>query len=95
MENLKHKQSKIYKGTGWLLGILLSIVSALVVFSLSGSFIAAISAAIPVGIFAGMSIELKFQEQTKQTDMYKTKIRIISILVGFACFVTVYSILFL
>jgi hypothetical protein len=95
MENLSHNQSKIFRGAGWLLGISLSIVGALVVFTLSGSFAAAISAALPIGIFAGISLEQKFQREKEQTDNKQTKIMIGSLLFGLFIFLAIYSILHL
>lgn len=93
MENLSNNQWKIFKGAGWLLGIVLSIVGALVVFTLSNSFIAAVSAAIPIGVFAGISIEQKFQRGIEQIDTKKTKMMISSLLFGFIIFVAIYIVL--
>ena len=95
MENLIQNQSKIIKGAGWLLGILLSVVGALVVFSLSDSFAAAISAALPIGVFAGISLEQKFQRENMQVDTNKTKMMISSLLFGFIIFIAIYIILHL
>ena len=95
MENLSHNQSKNFKGAGWLLGILLSIVGALVVFTLSDSFVAAISAALPIGVFAGISLEQKLQRENMQVDTKKTKMMISSLLFGFTIFVAIYIILHL
>ena len=95
MENSSQNQSKIIKGAGWLLGILLSVVGALVVFTLSDSFAAAISAALPIGVFAGISLEQKFQRENMQVDTNKTKMMISSLLFGFIIFVAIYIILHL
>jgi dipeptide/tripeptide permease len=95
MENLINNQWKIFKGAGWLLGISLSIVSALVVFTLSDSFAAAISAALPIGVFAGISLEQKFQKENMQVDNKKTKMMISSLLFGFIIFFAIYIILHL
>ena len=95
MENLSHNQSSNFKGAGWLLGILLSIVGALVVFTLSDSFVAAISAALPIGVFAGISLEQKLQRENMQVDTKKTKMMISSLLFGFTIFVAIYIILHL
>ena len=95
MENLSQNQSKIIKGGGWLLGILLSVVGALVVFTLSDSFAAAISAALPIGVFAGISLEQKFQRENMQVDTNKTKMMISSLLFGFIIFIAIYIILHL
>lgn len=93
MENLSNNQWKIFKGAGWLLGIVLSIVGALVVFTLSDSFAAAVSAAIPIGVFAGISIEQKFQRGIDPIDTKKTKMMIGSLLFGFIIFVAIYIVL--
>ena len=95
MEDLGNNQWKNIKGAGWLLGISLSIVGALVVFTLSDSFAASISAALPIGVFAGISLEQKFQRETDQIDSKKTKMMISSLLFGFIIFVAIYSILHL
>lgn len=95
MENLNNNQWKIFKGAGWLLGISLSIVGALVVFTLSDSFAAAISAALPIGVFAGISLEQKFQRENMQVETKKTKMMISSLLFGFIGFVAIYIILHL
>jgi len=93
MENLSHNQSKIFKGAGWLLGILLAIVGALVVFTLSDSFTAAISAALPIGVFAGISLEQTFQRENKHVNTKKTKMMISPLLFGFIIFAAIYIIL--
>jgi len=95
MKNLSQNQSKIFKGAGWLLGVLLSIVGALVVFTLSNSFAAAISAALPIGVFAGISLEQKLQRENVQVETKKTKMMISSLLFGFIIFVAIYIILHL
>ena len=93
MRNLSQNQLKIFKGAGWLLGISLSIVAALVVFKLSDSFAAAISAAFPIGFFSGIRLEQKFQREIEPTDPKKTKIMIRLILFGFLLFVALYFII--
>ena len=93
MKNLSQNQSKFFKGMGWLLGISISIVGALVVFTLSDSFAAAISAALPIGIFSGISLEQKFQSEIEQIGSKKTKMMISSLLFGFITFVGLYIIL--
>jgi len=95
MKNSTQNQSNIFKGAGWLLGALLAIVADLVVFSLSDSLAAAISAALPVLFFAGFSLEKKFQGEIKQIDTKKTKIMISSLFFGFIIFIAVYFILHL
>ncbi|OZV68009.1 hypothetical protein [Winogradskyella aurantia] len=90
MENLNNNQWKIFKGAGWLLGALLAIVADLVVFSLSDSIAAAISAALPILFFAGFSLEQKFQRGIEQIDVKKTKLMISSLLIGFVIFVAIY-----
>ena len=95
MKNLSQNQSKIFKGAGWLLGALLAIVTDLVVFFLSDSLAAAISAALPVLFFAGLSLEQKFQRENKQVVTKKTKMMTISFLFGFIIFVAIYIILHL
>ncbi|MFB6343527.1 hypothetical protein ACE1ET_17515 [Saccharicrinis sp. FJH62] len=93
MENLSTNEWKIFKGAGWLLGIVLSIVSALVVFTLSKNLAAAVSAALPIGVFAGISIEQKFQGENEAINPAKTNIMIGSLLLGFIIFVALYIIL--
>ncbi len=95
MENLSNNQSKIFKGAGWLLGLAISIVGALVVFTLSNNFSASISAALPIGVFAGISLKQKFQRKIEQIDSKKTKMMISSLLFGFIVFVAIYIILHL
>ncbi|NDV42888.1 hypothetical protein [Flagellimonas sediminis] len=93
MENSSHSQSKIFKGAGWLLGIAISIVGAMVVFIFSDSFAAAISAALPIGIFAGIGLDQKFQRENERVVPKKTKMMIGSLLFGFITFVVFYIIL--
>lgn len=95
MKNLSQKQSKIFKGAGWLLGVSLSIVGSLVVFTLSESFAAAISSALPILFFAGLSLEKKFQGENKQVDTKKTKIMIGTLLFGFFVFIAIFIFLHL
>jgi hypothetical protein len=93
MKNLSQNKWRIFKGAGLLLGILLSIVAALAVFTLSDSFAAAISSAFPIGVFSGISLEQKFQRKNEQTDPKKTKMMIHLILFGFIIFVALYFII--
>jgi len=95
MKNLSQNKSEIFKGVGWLLGISLAIVGALVVFSLSDSFTVAISAALPIGVFSGISLEQKFQRENKQINTKKTKMMISSILFGFFVFIAIFIFLHL
>ena len=95
MEKLSNNQWKVFKGMGWLLAIALSIAGALVVFTLSDSFTAAVSAAIPIGVFAGTSLEQKFQTGIEQSDSKKTKMMVGSLLFGFIIFVAIYIFLHL
>ena len=90
MGNLSDNQSKIFTGAGWLLGIVLSIVGALVVFTLSNSFAAAVAAALPIGVFAGISLEQKFQIKNEHIDLKKTKMMMSSLLFGFVLFMALY-----
>jgi len=92
MKSSSQNQLKIFKGAGWLLGISLAIVGSLVVFALSDSFAAAISAAIPIGIFSGISLEQKFQSEVGQVETKKTKMMISSLLFGIIIFVGFYII---
>jgi uncharacterized integral membrane protein len=92
MENLSNNELRFFKGAGWLLGLAVSIVGALVVFALSDSFAAAISAAIPIGIFSGISLEQKFQREVGQVETKKTKMMISSLLFGIIIFVGFYII---
>ena len=59
MKNLSNKELKTFKGAGWLLGLAVAIVGAITVFTLSNNFMAAISAAIPIGVAMGISFEQK------------------------------------
>lgn len=95
MENLSPNQPNFFKGAGWLLGISLSVVGALVVFTLSDSFVAAISAALPIGIFTGIGLEQKFQKENRQVDTKKTNMMIRALLLGFIIFVAIYIMLHL
>lgn len=93
MKNSIQNQSKIFKGAGWLLGISFAIVGGLLVFALSDNFAAAISAALPIGVFAGISLEQKFQREIEQIETKKTKMIISSLLFGSITFVGLYLIL--
>ena len=90
MENSSNKQWSIFKGAGWLLGIAVSMVGALVVFTLSDSLAAAMAAALPIGVFAGISMEQAFQGKNKRTDPGKTKIIVRSLLFGLITFMALY-----
>lgn len=93
MENLSNNELRIFKGAGWLLGISVSIVGALVVFTFSNNFDAAISAAIPIGIFAGIGLEQEYQRKNERTDPKKTKMMISLLLFGFIIFVALFFII--
>lgn len=90
MENSSNKQWSIFKGAGWLLAIAVSLVGALVVFTLSDSFAAAMAAALPIGVFAGVRMEQAFQGNNKLTDPGKTKIMVRSLLFGLITFMALY-----
>ncbi len=92
MENLSHNQSKIFKGAGWIIGLLVSVVGALVVYYLSRSIPAAISASIPIIAFAGSGIENKLQRENGQIDIKKTKMMIASLLFGTFIFISLFII---
>jgi len=93
MENSSSNESGIFKGTGWLLGLAVSIVGALVVFTLSNNFIAAISAAVPIGVFAGIGLEQNFQRKNERTEPKKIKMMINLLLFGFIIFVALFFII--
>ena len=93
MKSSSQNQSKIFKGAGWLLGVALAIVGAIVVFALSNNFTAAISAALPIGVFSGISLEKKFQREIEQVENKKTNMMISSLLFGFIIFIVIYTIL--
>ena len=89
MENLSNNQWKIFKGAGWLLGALLAIVADLVVFSLSDSIAAAISAALPILFFAGFSLEQKFQRKEAVTKSGTGRFLIVFMVLGMVFFALV------
>jgi len=92
MENLDQKQSQFFKGTGWLLGLMLSIVCALVVYALSNNFFAAVAAGIPVLLFSGLGIENRLQSKRMQQESGKTKVLIGASLLGFVVYISFYII---
>jgi hypothetical protein len=93
MENSSNKPWSIFKGAGLLLGIAVSLVGALVVFTLSDSFAAAMAAALPIGVFTGISMEQAFHGNNKQTDPGKTKIIVRSLVFGLITFMVLYMVL--
>jgi len=93
MENLSNNELRIFKGAGWLLGLAVSIVGALVVYTLSNNFSAAFSAALPIGVFAGISLEQKFQRKNERTDPKKTRMMISLLMFGFILFVSLFFII--
>jgi len=92
MENLNQKQTQFFKGTGWILGLMLSVVSALVVYALSDHFFAAVAAGIPVLLFSGLGIEDRLQSEHMQLESGKTKVLIGASLLGFVVFIAFYII---
>ena len=92
MENLSNNQLKLFKGAGWLLGLMVFIVVALVIVTLSENFVVAIAAALPIGIVSAIGFEQKLQSKTTEADAKKTRMMINLILLGFIVFVTIYMI---
>lgn len=81
---------RINRGTGYLLGFAMAIVEAIVVYELSNSLAAAFSAALPIGILMGISLEQRFQGTTESISPVKIKTMLFSLLVGLFVFFTVY-----
>lgn len=96
MENLSNKLSnkefKIFDGAGWLLGFGISIVGGLVVFVLSNNTLAAMSAAIPMGLFAGIGLEQKFQNNLGKRSLKSFKMTIGTLIFGIIVFVALFFI---
>ena len=92
MENSENKNLKLFKGAGWLIGSAIFIVSAIVIFTLSHSFIVALSASVPLFITLGISLEQKFQERNELISPEKTKLLIGLITFGFIFFIAVFLI---
>jgi small-conductance mechanosensitive channel len=90
MENLNQKHSVYFRGAGWLLGLMVSIVSALVVFTLSDNFLAAVAAGIPLVIFSGLSLENKLQSLDEPHERSKSKVMIGISVIGFIVFTALY-----
>ena len=86
MDNLNHHRHRIFKGAGWLLGITISMISAIVVIILFGSYTIAISATTPMGVVIGMSLEQKFQGKSELVNSGKNKVTIGLLLFGFIVF---------
>jgi hypothetical protein len=89
MNTSENDSFKIFKGAGFLLGFALAVVGAIVVFVLSNSFAAAISAAFPIGIAMGLGLEQSFQRSGKINPI-KTKTMLVSLLAGLFLFFTLY-----
>jgi dipeptide/tripeptide permease len=90
MKSSSQNQAKIFKGAGWLLGLIVFIVAALVIVTLSENFVVAIAASLPIGIVSAISFEQKLQSKTTEADTKKTKMMINLILLGFIVFVAIY-----
>ncbi|MCP4977570.1 MAG: hypothetical protein GY931_15565 [Maribacter sp.] len=90
MKNSLNKDLKIFKGAGWLFAFALAIVGAIVVFTLSNNFAAAISGAIPIGVAMGMGLEQKFQQKTEPVNPQKTKRMVGLLSLGILIFVAFY-----
>lgn len=90
MKTSENNSFKIFKGAGLLLGFALAVVGAIVVFVLSNSFAAAISAALPIGIAMGLGLEQSFQRSGKNINPIKTKTMLVSLLAGLFVFFTLY-----
>ena len=90
METSENNSFKIFRGAGFLIGFALAIVGAIIVFVLSNSFAAAISAALPIGITTGLSLEQGFQGKLKKMNPVKIKTMLVSLSVGLLMFFTLY-----
>ena len=73
MENLNNKEIKIFQGAGWLIGLAVAIAGAIVVFTLSDNFAAAISAAVPIGVASGISLDKNSKEPLINSIREKSK----------------------
>jgi len=90
MKKLSNKELKTFKGAGWILSLAVAIVSAIVVFTLSNNFAAAISAAIPIGVAIGIGLEQRFQRKNELINPKKIKILINFLTIGFIVFVVLF-----
>ena len=81
---------KIFKGAGWLLGLAAAISGAIIVFTLSSNFAAAISAALPIGVAMGISLEQKFQGKDEYINPKRIKIMLTFLTLGFIALITLF-----
>ena len=87
---MRHSESEslpIFKGAGYLFGLAIAMVGAMLVYVLSKNFGAAISAAVPIAVAAGIGFERKFQEGKVVIDLRRTKVLIGLLSLGLLLFV--------
>jgi hypothetical protein len=92
MNNSLNKESKYFKGSGYLLGLLVAIMGALTIFFLSGNFAAAIAGAIPIFVGFGIGMEQKFQEYNININPKKTRFMVWALFLGCMVFFALYLI---
>ena len=90
MKTSENNNFKIFKGAGYLLGLAMAIVEAIVVFVLSNSFAAAVLASLPIGIAMGLILEQRFQKTVKNISTDKTKAMHVFLSVGLLIFFALY-----
>jgi hypothetical protein len=95
MKNLSENRIRFFKGAGWLIGIAISMISAIVVLILFDSFTIAISSTIPMGVIIGMSLDQKFQDKSEIINPRKNKVTIYLLLSGIIIFLAFLAIYYL
>ena len=90
MKTSENNSFKIFKRAGFLLGFAIAIVGAILVFVLSNSFPAAISAALPIVVAMSLGLEERFQRTKKIINPIKTKTMLVSLSVGLFVFFALY-----
>ena len=99
MKTAENQNIKLFKGAGYLLGMGMAAVGGVVVFVLSGNFVAAVAAKIPIGISMGIGLEKRFQGtdpnnrpevQAPYEVTLKEANRILMIVIGILVFFSLY-----
>ncbi|MCF8358455.1 MAG: hypothetical protein K9H26_06825 [Prolixibacteraceae bacterium] len=76
MENSEHYYQKVFNGAGYLIGFAISVVSAIILFSISKNVVIAISSSVPIGTTMGIILEKRFQGEQKRISPRRSKILI-------------------
>lgn len=87
MENSENYNGKTFKGAGYFLGSLVSVLLAIGIFIYSQSFVLALAASLPIGTTLGLTWEQRFQSGNKLRETTVRKVLVGLLVLGLLVFI--------